>query len=64
MDTKYSCKSCGCQEFISQPNRYDVFKSENGKVVFQYSEIIDDESILYCRDCSEILELDTNDVVM
>lgn len=53
---KIKCKECGCQEFITQPNKYDVYEVEEGELVLQTSEIIDEEPILYCRECSEELE--------
>lgn len=55
---EYKCKICGCEEFISQPNRYDVFENRNGKLVFKESEQIDDALELFCRECSEKLEFD------
>ena len=58
------CKNCGCEEFISQLNRYDVFINENGKLVYSKSEYIDDKEVLYCRNCSEILVFDNADIKM
>ncbi len=60
--SKYKCKECGCQEFISSPNRYDIFEVIDEKIVLQKTEFTDDELILYCRDCSAKLEFDENDV--
>jgi hypothetical protein len=60
----YKCKKCGSKEFISQPNQYDVFQSQNGKLVLKSTEFIDDELVLYCRECSEIIEFDEDDIIM
>jgi len=53
---EYKCKKCGGEEFITQPNRYDVYKNHNGAVELQSSKFIDEPEILYCRECSEIFE--------
>jgi len=57
------CKSCGCSEFISQLNRYDIFKTEKGKIVYQNTENTDEELILYCRDCSEVFVYKNEDII-
>lgn len=59
---EYKCKSCGCTEFISQLNKYDVFEVIDNTIVLVDSEQIEDKLILYCRDCSEEIEFDDNDV--
>ncbi len=51
------CKVCGCDEFITNPNKYDIYKIINGKLEFQRSELIDDKIELFCRECS--LKLDS-----
>jgi hypothetical protein len=53
---EYKCKKCDGEEFITQPNRYDVYKNHDGALVLKSSELIDEPEILYCRDCSEIFE--------
>ncbi|TAE19912.1 MAG: hypothetical protein EAZ95_00755 [Bacteroidetes bacterium] len=60
----YQCLHCGCKEFITQPNRYDIYVAEEGKVRFSHSEIIDNAIELYCRDCSEILSCSVDDIEM
>jgi len=60
--SKYKCKECGSTEFISQPNRYDIYEVRNKKIVYVDSEQVDDKLTLYCRNCSEELEFDENDV--
>jgi hypothetical protein len=47
------CINCGCQEFVTQPNSYDIYKVVNGKLEFQESELIDNKFILYCRECGK-----------
>lgn len=59
---EYRCKVCGCEEFISQPNQYDVFENYDGKLVFKKSEQIDDALELFCRECSEKLEFNEDDI--
>lgn len=60
---KYECKECGCSEFISNPNRYDIFRGGDNKLVLVENESIEDELQLYCRDCSTKLEFNQNDVM-
>lgn len=50
---KYACQQCGCDEFISQLNQYDIFKAEDAGLVFQSSERTNDKVELFCRDCSK-----------
>ena len=47
---------CGNNEFITEPNKYDIYKAEEGKLEFQKEEIIQEAIKLYCRECSEELE--------
>lgn len=60
---KYFCNNCGCKEFITKPNRYDVFESKNGKIIFKKSENVDEKVILFCRDCSEKICINENDII-
>jgi hypothetical protein len=66
MKTKNVCPHCDGPEFISQLNQYDVYEynEEDGRVHFARSELIDDEVELSCRDCSEIMSFDGDDIVM
>jgi len=61
---KYKCKECGCQEFISQLNKYDIYKVKDNKIVLTNSVLIDDKLVLYCRDCSQELEFKEEDVII
>ncbi|MDR2064117.1 MAG: hypothetical protein LBP85_00160 [Prevotellaceae bacterium] len=49
------CK-CGSTEFISQPNRYDIYEIIENELVLINSPFIEDEIKLYCRQCSEELK--------
>ncbi len=53
---EYECKACGCSEFISKPNRYDIFRAIDNKLVLVETKYIEEELKLYCRDCSIKLE--------
>ncbi len=50
------CTECGCKEFITQLNQYDVYEVFNGELQYVSTERINDEVIFYCRDCGEILK--------
>lgn len=58
----YICKFCGCKEFISNPNRYDIFEAKEDKLCFIDSEYVEDDLILFCRDCSELLVFNEDDL--
>jgi hypothetical protein len=61
---EYKCKECGCEEFVSNPTTYDIFRSENEKLILQKSELITDELELFCRACSEKLQFELKDVII
>jgi len=60
---KYECQDCGYKEFISQLNKYDIYEVRNNKIALIDSEHTDEKIILYCRNCSKVLEFDENDIV-
>jgi len=60
----YSCSNCGCDEFVTNPFRYDIFKSKNGKIIFEKSETVDEKVNLFCRDCSEKIHFNEDDIVL
>ena len=39
----------GNDEFITEPNKYDIYKAEEGKLEFQKAEIIQEAIKLYCN---------------
>lgn len=45
------CKECGCTEFVSNLNRYDIYVAEDGYVFYRYSELINEKIELSCREC-------------
>jgi hypothetical protein len=59
---EYRCKKCGGNEFISEPNKYDVFEGFEGKIRLKSSEYTNEKLVLFCRDCSEVLEFAEDDV--
>jgi hypothetical protein len=44
------CK-CGSDEFVSKPNRYDVYQIVEGKLELTNSPFTEDEIKLFCRSC-------------
>ncbi|MFQ3576622.1 MAG: hypothetical protein SNJ77_09320 [Cytophagales bacterium] len=59
---EYKCKVCGGEEFVSQPNQYDIFENNNGKLIFKNSALVNNKLELFCRECSEKLEFKEEDV--
>ncbi len=48
-----ACQNCdNDDEFITQPNKYEVYKIVNNKLEYQNTEIIGEKINLYCRECS------------
>jgi len=50
-----NCPNCGCDEFITRLNAYDVYRIVDGKPEYQRSELTD-ETDLYCRECGERIQ--------
>lgn len=50
------CKECDCNEFVTKPNRYDVYESNESGLTMIRSEHTQEEDQLYCRNCSNPLE--------
>lgn len=46
---------CGLDEFITDLNRYDVYRVVNGSLCHMRTELIDSVERLYCRDCGQPL---------
>lgn len=46
------CK-CGNDEFITKPNSYDIYQIIEGNLEYQRCQLIEDELILYCRNCGK-----------
>lgn len=58
---KYAC-TCGNTEFITQPNRYEVYEADGDYLVFQKDEDTDEKPVLRCRECGKKLKFDMEDV--
>ena len=50
-----ACK-CGSIEFISKPNRYDIYEIIENELILSDSPFIEDEIKLYCRECGDELK--------
>ena len=51
------CKKCDCQEFVTKPNRYDVYGVVDGETVLLHSDFIPGQPELFCRECSQRMEV-------
>lgn len=47
---QHQCPECGFEEFITEPNQYDVLKFNSGRFEIEHSEFCD-EFKLFCREC-------------
>jgi len=56
------CKICGCNEFCTKPNRYDIYESNQGILALVRSEYTTEGDKLYCRDCSNPLDINKNPI--
>ena len=52
------CLNCGCEEFVSELNQYDVMIFRDGEFQIIRSEYVDSEKI-FCRECGK--EVDVKD---
>jgi len=51
------CPNCNSEEFVTEPNRYDILKFGNKKFDIVKLEFTEDEYKIFCRECgSEINE--------
>ena len=50
-----NCNKCSCDEFVSKPNRYDVYQIVEGRLQLIQSPFTEKEIKLYCRECGEEL---------
>ena len=56
---KIKCNHCdNDKEFITQPNRYEIYCVVNDELQYQTEETTHEALRLYCRECSEQLEVD------
>jgi hypothetical protein len=54
---KYQCPECGSEEFISEPNRYDVFEFQENDFVVTNSHFIN-EYTFFCRECNQEINVE------
>jgi len=48
---KYICPECESEEFITEPNQYDVLVFEEDDFIVQKSVSTNDKEKIYCREC-------------
>ncbi|MCU0427832.1 MAG: hypothetical protein MUF71_19645 [Candidatus Kapabacteria bacterium] len=64
----YNCPECGSEEFVTQPNRYDVLTFT--AMGFHISDTCstDDIEIIFCRECGNRVDIEqslsANNVVL
>ena len=57
------CPNCGCEEFVSEPNQYDVMIFRDGEFRILRSESFDGEKI-FCRKCGKEVGVKDGKLVM
>lgn len=55
------CPICGSTEFISNPNRYDIFNFIDGEFKIKSSNFVNDEDKVFCRECSTEVDIIKSD---
>lgn len=48
---QHQCPHCDCDEFISEPNQYDVLRFRVGNFEISHTENINGEIKIFCREC-------------
>ena len=56
MNQNFKCPNCGSEEFISEPNQYDVIVFTKDGFETQSTETIEEYKI-YCRECSKEVDI-------
>jgi len=56
MSQKYKCPNCGSNEFITEPNQYDILEFSKDGFETISTESIDDYKI-FCRECGKEVDL-------
>lgn len=51
------CPKCGAEEFITEPNQYDVLTFIDGRFDIRYSEGFDDYFRTFCRECDSEVDV-------
>lgn len=57
------CPNCGNEEFLSEPNQYDIMTFKNGQFIIEYSESFDTDRI-FCRGCGEEVKEENGKIVI
>lgn len=56
MNLKYNCPNCNSNEFVTEPNQYNILVfTENGFEI-QTTETVDEYKVL-CRECSHEVDI-------
>lgn len=58
------CPNCGSDEFVSDPNYYDVLQFIKGDFRIIRSEPYNDVYRIYCRYCGEEVDVQNGNIVM
>jgi DNA-directed RNA polymerase subunit RPC12/RpoP len=56
MSKKYKCPNCGSNEFVSEPNQYDIMIFTENGFETQTTETVDEYKV-FCRECSEEIDV-------
>jgi predicted nucleic-acid-binding Zn-ribbon protein len=56
MNLKYNCPKCGADEFVTEPNQYDILVFTKKGFEVQSTEQVHDCK-LFCRECSSEIDL-------
>lgn len=63
--SKNKCPNCGCDEFVSEPNQYDIMLFNGKEFEIHSSELMYDDGKVFCRDCSALVGVnETNEIVL
>ncbi len=57
-DERKRCPSCGSEEFVTEPNRYDILTFDNDFEVSKSYYI--DEYNVQCRECAEDIDVENS----
>jgi len=55
-DGKNRCPECESEEFISEPNKYDILEFQDDDFIATDSKFLDEHKI-FCRECSEEVDI-------
>lgn len=65
MEKSQKCPNCGSEEFITEPNRYDLltFSKDGFEIMKSYCL---DEYKIFCRECSKEVDPDKsiNEIIL